>query len=490
MVTLRQEKVIKILIQTDRPLFGEELVHNFLVTTRTLRSDISSINDIFKSYGVQIQSNPSVGYWIEEIDKCIFEEHISYLPTMTNIQNMIPSISNEREIFIYFKLLMETDYITMDTLADMLYVSKTTVSKDIKHMYLLIESIKEIKLVISSVKGIHIEGEEEAKRRLFSAVLLYYYENNFNFLKIALMIFGLNNKNELVQVYNSLMDYLNHQEIILTDKSLIILSMEILIGAQRKKLGFELKYNCLAIADVELPFKEIENIFQVDLNEIDKNEFLKAFSYKRVISSYISKSNSTTLAKKVMKLYFNTVMEQFKIDLSLEDELKDHINAMLLHIQPDSNYSEFLINDIKINYQFAFEIASMLNPIVKQMLNVELVENELAAIAARLVIVLDRKTEKKNTAIICGCGLSYAQLLRFKLENHFSNKLNIIGIYPLYQIDKLVESYTEVDLIISTMAFRINCPIDMIQISDTLSQEDIIRINNYFQQNSFSSQGL
>ena len=79
----------------------------------------------------------------------------------SNVPNSLPTLAEEREIYLYFRLLTAEDYLTMDTLANELYTSKTTISRDIHSMRDLINAVNGISLKISRKNGIILQGEEQ-----------------------------------------------------------------------------------------------------------------------------------------------------------------------------------------------------------------------------------------------------------------------------------------------------------------------------------------
>ena len=112
------------LLNSDKALSGKELSKIFNVTTRTIRSDIKFLNESLKKYHIGISSSKQDGYFIPEkqrakgfeIVKEVFDKEINLMG--------IPNTPSERFAFIVFKLAFAMDYMTMEEIADMLFVSK------------------------------------------------------------------------------------------------------------------------------------------------------------------------------------------------------------------------------------------------------------------------------------------------------------------------------------------------------------------------------
>ncbi|MEW8973444.1 MAG: HTH domain-containing protein [Tissierellaceae bacterium] len=167
----RQKKIFLYLLNSDIGLSGNELSRSFNVSTRTIRSDIKFLNKIIEKYNIIINSSNHEGYYIPKeqrltglsiIDK-VFEEENSIMK--------IPNTPSERFAFIIFKLSFSTDYISMEELANLIFVSKTTIYLDIKDINKELKKYQFLELGISPIKGLKLLGDERAKRLLIFNVL-------------------------------------------------------------------------------------------------------------------------------------------------------------------------------------------------------------------------------------------------------------------------------------------------------------------------------
>ena len=170
MLTNRQKSILLYLISHNKPVFGKEIAASLGISTRTLRTEIRAIDDSLKQCQIVIHTSPRSGYWITESDRA----RLTQMGLESSAPDGLPALAEEREIYIYFRLLTCDDYITMDTLANELYTSKTTISKDVHSMLDLVGAIDGVSLKISPKKGIRLQGEEPYIRKLISGILLYY----------------------------------------------------------------------------------------------------------------------------------------------------------------------------------------------------------------------------------------------------------------------------------------------------------------------------
>mgnify|MGYP000366371324 CR=1 FL=1 len=135
----RQIHIISILLNTEGSISGVSLSKNLGITTRTLRNDISNINDEIKNKKVKIYSNPAHGYWIKKEDKKSMKKEIREI--RNTIKQAIASTSDERIVMLFYLLIREKSLKT-DKLVERFYVSKTTLNKDINKLKLIITYIE------------------------------------------------------------------------------------------------------------------------------------------------------------------------------------------------------------------------------------------------------------------------------------------------------------------------------------------------------------
>lgn len=64
-LTLRQRKILHYLQQQKSYITGEDLAGHLHVSARTIRNDVTEINQLIKTSGVHIASKRSWGYLLE-----------------------------------------------------------------------------------------------------------------------------------------------------------------------------------------------------------------------------------------------------------------------------------------------------------------------------------------------------------------------------------------------------------------------------------------
>lgn len=472
----RQRKLIQLLLDHYSPMHGNEIASYLGSTTRTLRQDIFYINDILKKQNVKINSSSSKGYWIDESDKHTISSYIHMQK-----DDLIPANQNQREIATCFYLLEhDDDFVSMGLLADLFYVSKTTISNTVKNIEDIISASKGLTLDISLKKGLLLTGSEFYKRNLYSSIILLFYELEDSFINRYIQ-----QKYDIYHcmhiLYDTLMEYYSQQKFMLTNKSLMITIYELIIISYRIQGNKHLQSLEHIHKGPDLfPFKEIEVQLHTSFSENDRMYLNQLIRKKRTYSLDDDLNTSNDQPDMITKEFYLEVFNKFHIDLNSQKKLTEHINTMIYYHQA-THAENINISDIKINHPYAYEIANIMNPIIEKYTQLPLSLSELNSLSARISVILDSNIDKYNVIILTNQSTSMTELLESKLHLYFSQLLNIKGIYPLYQASSLSIN-SSIDFILATSREYTSNSCDVIYISSVLNTEDITQIVKHIHQ--------
>lgn len=466
----RQRKLIQLLLDHYSPIHGNDIANYLGTTTRTLRQDIFYINDILKKQNIKINSSSSKGYWINESDKHTISSYIHMQK-----DDLIPTNQNQREIATCFYLLEhDNDFVSMGLLADLFYVSKTTISNTVKNIEDIILASKGLTLNISLKKGLLLTGTEFYKRNLYSSIILLFYELEGSFInRYIQQKYDTNHCMHIL--YDTLMEYYSQQKFMLTNKSLMITIYELVITSFRineKKYIHSLEH--IHTGSDMFPFPEIEVQLHTSFSENDRMYLNQLLRKKRTYSLDDKLNTSNDQPDMITQEFYLEVFNKYHLDLNPQKKLTEHINTMIYYHQA-THAESFNNNDIKLSHPYAYKIACLMNPIIEKYTQLPLSLSELNSLTARISVILDNNIKKFNVIILTNQSTSMTELLESKLQLYFRQLLNIIGIYPLYQVSTLNINST-IDFILSTSReYTSNC-CDVIYISSVLSTEDLTQI--------------
>lgn len=470
----RQKEIIYILLHRTIPIHGTDLAKLISSSTRTIRQDVSTINTLLlRDHKIKIHSNSNKGYWIKEEDKHAFICFSNQI-----IEEITPTNQNQREIFICFYLLEhDNEFTSMGVLADLCFVSKTTISNTIKNVSEIVQAAKGLELTVSTKKGLQLSGTEFSKRNLYSSVILLFYEIEREYMNRYIQrVYDTLHVTQSLHIL--LMNYFTNHKILLTSKSLSITMNEILIIIYRIKTlhkSIESKHDKSSIS---LPFKEIETLVDVKLSESEKVYFKNVLKKKRSYSEHVSEASLVNHSNKIIQEYYSYMKLNYNLDFYQEEKLTEHINTMLyfhdtlIHL----DYNSF--NKTKENYPFAFQLALHMNAIITNYTYKELNEAELDSLTARMAVILDRNIGKMKTIIVTNQSTSLTELLETRLQLFFGQFLLIMNIYPSYQVSS-IDEIASFDVIITTSREITITNKNVLYVSPFLDHDDMLRIISF-----------
>ena len=124
----RQEELIRILLKSEKPLTTTELAKQLSVSSRTIRSDLEKIESELLVHHLCLEKKPHVGVWIQGAK----EDKIALFLNVDQQNDTANTYSKDyRIVCILVLILLGNSKIYPDKFADELYVSRSTIEKDL-----------------------------------------------------------------------------------------------------------------------------------------------------------------------------------------------------------------------------------------------------------------------------------------------------------------------------------------------------------------------
>lgn len=127
------------------------------ISDKTVRKLIKQLDDIIKYSGAHIEVKHRYGYRLAIEDEELFKDYLKKEFKEQAIE--IPNTSEERIEYIKEYLLKNDDYIKLDELSDILYISRKTITNELKKIEKELNNYN-LQLIRKPNYGIKIEGEE------------------------------------------------------------------------------------------------------------------------------------------------------------------------------------------------------------------------------------------------------------------------------------------------------------------------------------------
>ncbi|WP_207669260.1 BglG family transcription antiterminator [Fonticella tunisiensis] len=506
----RKRYIVEALLESDGVLKEHELAEKLDVSIRTIRNDINYLKSYLEKSNIFIKSKPRIGVWVEAD-----ENNKKALWDKLDVQNGNAEVAFEQQSrcrYIIKKLLNSDRNITMQELADELFISKATVNLDMK---LVEEWIKKHNLGLhkKTYHGIKVVGNEKDFR---FAIASYIRENTNKSINIdsinqmfqnTLMpdVEGLKDilthvgEMELIYVNKIIYDIQRENNISLTDDSYWELTIYFLIMVDRIRKGKHVRFlnadavRIMKTREYSMALTVADKIMKLLHLNINQDEICYITMHLLGIKVNVySVSDDETVnfrfneeIEVVINRLIKYIKDRFNLDLTMDKKL---ILGLSLHFVSAINRLKYgtsihnpMIDEIKRNYPYAFNIAVEISNILKDSFQIDIIEDEIGFIALHLQAAIERNEEIKNqrirTYVVCNSGIGVAQLLSIQLKKNFPQIeiSKIVSISDLISEIKTTEYKGKIQLVISTIPIKeIDVPI--IHVNPVISPQDIKNI--------------
>lgn len=397
--TTRESNILLLLQDLDIEI--ETLANKFAVSTKTIKNDISSINNKISCFDSELKINKT---------RVSFD---SIYPSV-HWKNIVKlNMSIEEEDLIFLKLLFKDNYVPMSDFAAQLYISKSKLEKMIATSPHLDQYVSKKRNV-----GIKVELELEAKISLAIACLLPYVDD-LNYLVTARALIQQVSDSEItienfklyINKFYQVVD--NNQNI--TDKECKILILLILIS---------------------------KHILIIEDKEIDC-----------LVPNFIS--NDTDLK-------LTTVIEQNVREILSQNSVVNYegkiFNNLVLHIENAINtkYANTIVNElelrIKTQYSYAYNIATEIYNRLVKTLSIELADYEKNYIAMYIQTIFNSREQNHSlqVLIVCQYGLSVSNYIQAWIEQNIDLDITFT-VSSVLNFWNLKETASNYDVVITTI---------------------------------------
>lgn len=439
------------LLRKNTYISGNEIAKELNISTKTVQRKIKNINDILTSSNVKINVKHSVGYYLKKEDK-----------------------EKLNKIFVKQKMTAESDdsIILKKLILNSIFGKRIKVC-DLAYSCYLSESKARRLLTQLTDKGIKLDYKNGLIIKSDWQNILNLIDKNFGSLYL---FFEHIDNNEIDTLKNIIISKLAIHQIVITDNSLHQILLALIIDPMYLD-RLQLNVN-QALYDVSLDILKsvYSNIDSLRLNNI--TNILGLARREKADDEYMQIIHSLLIK----------VDDKFCLDFADDYELLKnitiHIKAMLLrcncHMSVSDNYTDLVINSLPIFMDAAIYLTELIENTFDLEGKIPDAEKALLAIylGGSFKRMLNENKNKVKIGIICGSGYGVSSFIKQQLLENFSNRIEIVGCYSLYQIENEILS-EKIDLFLSTVNDNIDDKTvkKIINITPFLTTMDINKID-------------
>ena len=490
MLGTRENQILKLLFE-QKPAYvtSQTLAHKLKVSNKTARKYLELLETSLKAATfATIEAKRGSGYRLQIMDEANFAKF--YLQEIKQKDITAIKEASDRQDYILNRLLFEQEASYVDDLASELFVSRSTLSKELAEIKKLLEPYQ-IKLESKCHRGIYLVGNEKNIRRF---IIEYFFkdrlqDNLFAFSEYSNLLEGV----MVDEIVLSVLEECRKAKLKLSDLVIYNLVLHLGLATKRIQNGFTMDLKTpLELGPSSLEYQTAVKILdrleaKMHLKFADKEaEFVALHLKSEQGTAQILQQ--TKLTKNEIEIQLVQVLQVLDQELEIElaqdqillDGLMLHFIPLLVRLQQCESLENPLLAEIKAKHP---QILALTIKYFSQMPLFEqyhMTEDEWAYLALHVIAALERhyNAQKARVLVICATGQGSAQMIKNRLEHEFGAKLNIQAVISYYEFAKY--DLRNIDLVISALNLGnmvFNVPV--VQVSVFLSEEDIRHIN-YF----------
>ena len=420
----KQEELINYLYTHNEKVTAHILSKALNLSIRTIKSYIAELNMNYPS----LISSSNRGYVIDKVKA----------NSLLQYKDDIPQDYESRCIYIIKKTLLEKqDYIDIFDLCEELFISYSTLKKDI---YKMNTSFANFKITFSSENNkLHVGGSEQNKRKLISHVMSE--EVSGNFLNLTLLQESFPDY-DLDDACTLIKDICKQHHYYLNDFSCVNFILHVTIMVSRINHGNHIINNNELIQvtnkNDEKIAKELclalEQVFNVSFNS---SEILEIYILFKNNANYINDENenvSLLVSDEIIQITKNIIKnvdEHFFINLDSDN----FITPFMLHLKNLKNrliknnlLKNPMLDSIKISCPTIYDISTFIAYQLTLSFHENVNEDEIAFIALHVGTEIERQKKeetKVSCLLLCPEYLNITSTLHKKIMMDFGDQLTI-----------------------------------------------------------------
>lgn len=507
-ITGRCIRLLKILIEEKRPITVKRIAKQIGISERTVRYDSVVLANWLEENGVILQRRPHVGYYLEDKEAALRLLETKYYE---GTDSDFYYTAQERVFKIIGLILSGENSIIIQDIMDHLYVSKSTVIRDLVKVRQWFSS-RGVKLRKKPNQGIQLQVSEQEWRDLVADwIRENVAEENLSQHLLGMLItnnFESSKAHEMLKYLDKIITFASFKTIRggiaqvcdqlgiqLSDNAFINLLIHIAIAMNRLLRCKQIIMNENKLAELQQhkAYQVVDRVFRPLLAQHDLQlpqteigyitmHFLSAQKLREQDSN-----DGNVQVDEMIEIVLRHVQRVYHINLRHNANL---IRGLKLHLQPAIFRNKYaipalnpLLDLIKSDYPVTYKLCCDAIEEIDRRYNIAFDENEIGFIAVHIEAALKYYrgalcSDYSNVVLICASGLGSAKILSANIRNEFPN-LRIVA--ELSVMDVRDYDYSDIHLAISTIKLPMPLPVPVIQVNAVPDKRDILLIRSFLQ---------
>jgi lichenan operon transcriptional antiterminator len=461
---------------------AKKLASIFDVSDRTIRNRIIELNQFLKKHSAEIVGRQNNGYQLSIGDKDKFDAFMKAIDSDTH--DNIPQTFEERIRYTLENLLYSDAYIKLDELSSRIFISKNTLSNDLKKIKKYLAQYG-LSIIRTPHYGMKIRGSE-FNRRLFIA---YYLTNDMRGRRND--VSGEDIK-QMQAVADSILSVLNTYKMGSSELPLDDIFSYVFTSIKRMRRGFCIETdghgsplkNCESEFNAaEAMARKLESVFEIQFTTIEIQYIATYLAGMGIFNKDYDAQEPPEHIQNMAKMILQVIFELFKIDFreggDIRGALCQHLIPLEIRLKYNIRFKNPLLEDVKRKYVFAYALASQAVIPIRQNWGGCVTPDEIGYLAVIFALEWERlkdkrKFSRKKILLICESGMSSSQLLAYRLKKAFPQHIEEISICGRHYIDEI--ALGDIDFALSTIPLDRVLPIPVFEVQLFLDDSDLKEI--------------
>lgn len=451
-----------------------DLAERFSVSDRSVRTYVRKTNEALGSCA-QIEKRRGGGYSLRVLNASAFaalrarDAHAG--------QDAVPTTPEARVDYLLNDLLSRADWITVDDLASILFVSRNVITSDLRQVAATLERFG---LVLEKRPhyGIRVTGPEMSRRLCLANLTLD-------------CIIGTGGSASLDVIARCVSESLAEEDFQINSAAYQNLLVHIAVAVER------IRANCYVPMEPEhlermrstpeyLIAKKVaaavERELTAELPEEEIGYIAIHLAGKQTLYTPGSDADANLVISDevwnvvscMLEMVWNAFHFDFRNDLELRMNLARHIVPLSVRLRYRMRIDNPLLSDIKQRFPVAYSMALESSCILAEEYGNALSEDEVGYIALAFALAIERqKSERprKNILVVCASGQGSARLLEWRYRQEFGTWLDRIETCDVAHVAS--RDLTGIDYVFTTVPLERKLPVPVREVKYFLDDEDV-----------------
>ncbi len=480
------------MLSTGEYMTAESLAQTLHVSSKTVRNHLKNLDCVLAGYDAHVESKHGKGYRLVAEDPGKLRILEDRLWNRELQQPVVPNSSEERVRYLLDYLLGEDEYVKLDNLSELLYISKKTLTGNLKEVEAVLKEYR-LKLSRKPNYGIRVEGKEFDRR-------LCIAENKRKraFLEEQLNG-GTRMTEEVCWLHDNIQDCLSRYSFTVSNVAYQDLVLNIQIAVRRIQGGHYIKEGEIG----KKPLDQAACRLAQDLLERIREKYQVSFPYTEADCMAVHFEGRKTLLKMqgiqgeeavavtqevsdlvdyMLDALYGAFRFDFRNDMELRTSLGLHLVPLVVRLQHDMKLKNPLLQEIKERYSLSYTMATTACLFLSHKYHKPVDEDEVGYIALLFALALERERKGgggKKILLVCALGKASGQLMLYQYKTEFGAYLDSIDVCDVSQIGEY--NFADIDYIFTAVPIRLKLPVPVYEVEYFLKGADVLAVKRTLQ---------